>query len=707
VKKILFLLLFIPLVSFGQDSETVIESADFDGYDLLGNYIGKIEKVEKIRNDDNFYLKEVFWRDPKYKTYSDSYSRGYLNSVYENAPVTWRDPKTMRKFVQDYRYINIRDEYFLSNDNYKYFTSYKFEKYDEIDEVYVSYGLRLLKPNNRDFKWNNINNLFYRKNVEITKNKTKIENIYNIAVKLDGQYFKLKSPQLNDFGKYFFTTEVNSGLLINRYNDSISLPLNNSLKKQVKPFIWINVDDVIKLGNDFNHNNIPQTVYDENHIITLNDDFDFSQKITAGKERTFSDDSGDHTYTYTFGLEDPSKYITDFDVENAIEYKISYISNNTKLEKYKSYYVGSPDGFKVKRSSNTFIFEVKKKIKGILYYDNKIFSEDVFGYFSSSKSADTFDVNENYDPQKLLMYKQGEGLLKIFRTSDNIIFSLNNNLIDKTENHLFENNTILMRSYPNNNSRIFRPHKDDSFNSNITNDFIISKTIDSRISVNIDSSIKKPNKTGEWAGNGSGIIISKSGHIITNYHVIEDAESIEVEFILNEVVQKFNAEIVQVDKTNDLAVLKIFDINFDGLYELPYNFKTRSSDVGTKVYAYGYPMALSVMGKEIKITDGIISSKSGYDGDITTYQISAPIQGGNSGGPLFDDKGNFLGINSSGLGADVANNVGYTIKSSYVLNLIDVLPKTIDLPSSTKLQSLPLTEQIKEISKYVVLIKVK
>ena len=213
--------------------------------------------------------------------------------------------------------------------------------------------------------------------------------------------------------------------------------------------------------------------------------------------------------------------------------------------------------------------------------------------------------------------------------------------------------------------------------------------------------------TTEWAGNGSGIFISESGYIVTNYHVIEDSKEIEVEFILNEEVQKFKAQVVQIDKINDLAILKIEDTKFKGIYNLPYNFKTRSSDVGTKVYAYGYPMALSVMGKEIKITDGIISSKSGYDGDITTYQISAPIQGGNSGGPLFDDKGNFLGINSSGLGADVANNVGYTIKSSYVLNLIDVLPKTIDLPSSTKLQSLPLTEQIKEISKYVVLIKVK
>ena len=82
---------------------------------------------------------------------------------------------------------------------------------------------------------------------------------------------------------------------------------------------------------------------------------------------------------------------------------------------------------------------------------------------------------------------------------------------------------------------------------------------------------------------------------------------------------------------------------------------------------------LSVMGKEIKITDGIISSKSGFDGDITTYQITAPIQGGNSGGPLFDDKGNFIGINSSGLSKDIADNVGYTIKSSYVMRLIDVL----------------------------------
>ena len=211
----------------------------------------------------------------------------------------------------------------------------------------------------------------------------------------------------------------------------------------------------------------------------------------------------------------------------------------------------------------------------------------------------------------------------------------------------------------------------------------------------------------DWIGNGSGVIISESGHIVTNHHVIDDAVEIEVEFIIDDEVQMFNAEIVQVNKVDDLAIIKIVDINFYGVEELPYNFKTRSSDVGTKIYTFGYPKALSGMGKEIKVTEGIISSKSGFDGDITTYQITAPIQGGNSGGPLFDDKGNFIGINSSKFNSDETENVNYSIKSSYVMSLIDVLPKSIDLPSSTKLQSLTLTEQIKEISKYVVLVKVK
>ena len=72
---------------------------------------------------------------------------------------------------------------------------------------------------------------------------------------------------------------------------------------------------------------------------------------------------------------------------------------------------------------------------------------------------------------------------------------------------------------------------------------------------------------------------------------------------------------------------------------------------------------------------------------------------------MFDDKGNFLEINSSGITA--ADNVGYSIKTNYILNMINLLPKSIEIPSNKKLASLPLTEQIKGISKYVILVKIK
>ena len=194
------------------------------------------------------------------------------------------------------------------------------------------------------------------------------------------------------------------------------------------------------------------------------------------------------------------------------------------------------------------------------------------------------------------------------------------------------------------------------------------KTIDKNILVKTFPAFNSNKNNDRWLGNGSGIIISKSGYIVTNHHVVDGAKEIEVEFILNEEVQKFKAEVVQKDIRNDLAIVKIVDINFDGLEAINYNFKTHSSDVGTKIYTFGYPKALSGMGKEMKVTEGIISSKSGLMGDITTYQITAPIQGGNSGGPLFDDEGNLIGINSSKFNSEETENVNYSIKSSYVLN---------------------------------------
>ena len=210
-----------------------------------------------------------------------------------------------------------------------------------------------------------------------------------------------------------------------------------------------------------------------------------------------------------------------------------------------------------------------------------------------------------------------------------------------------------------------------------------------------------------WRGNGSGIIISSTGYIVTNNHVIDNRNEIEVEFVINGQSNKYNSKLIIKDEVNDLAIIKIIDENFNKIENINYNLKTKTSEVGTKVYAFGYPKALNLMGKEIKVTDGIISSKSGFRGDITTYQITAPIQGGNSGGPLFDEDGNLIGINSAKLSDKSIDNVAYSIKSNYILNLIDLLPESLDLPSNMKLKSQPFIDQVKEISKYVVLIKVR
>lgn len=211
----------------------------------------------------------------------------------------------------------------------------------------------------------------------------------------------------------------------------------------------------------------------------------------------------------------------------------------------------------------------------------------------------------------------------------------------------------------------------------------------------------------KWVGNGTGFFIDKNGYVATNYHVVSKAKEIEVEFNRNGIKQVYQASVIQSDKQNDISILKINSKDFEPLKEIPYFFKTELIDIGSSIFSLGYPMALSIMGTDIKFTDGKISSKTGFQGDITTYQISVPIQPGNSGGPLFDYDGNLIGITSSGVNRelDITENVNYAIKATYLKNLVEVLDSKLELPTNQSLSSKSLTEKIKVLSDYVVLIK--
>ena len=143
-------------------------------------------------------------------------------------------------------------------------------------------------------------------------------------------------------------------------------------------------------------------------------------------------------------------------------------------------------------------------------------------------------------------------------------------------------------------------------------------------------------------GVGSGVVVDKEGHIVTNYHVIRDAERLEVTLYDKE---KYEATRVGIDPINDIAVLKI-DSPEEKLYPVQLG---RSDDlkVGQKVLAIGNPFGL-----DQTLTTGIISSLQrtlrtdfGLIDDV--IQTDAAINPGNSGGPLLNRRGEVIGINTA------------------------------------------------------------
>ena len=171
---------------------------------------------------------------------------------------------------------------------------------------------------------------------------------------------------------------------------------------------------------------------------------------------------------------------------------------------------------------------------------------------------------------------------------------------------------------------------------------------------------------------GSGFFVTRDGYLLTNHHVVKDAVKIEV----TETVQHktYPAKVVAEDLTNDLALLKVEgNVTFEPLAIS----RKESADLGQEVFTIGFPN-IQIQGVEPKYTDGKISSLAGMQDDASEYQISVPVQPGNSGGPLCDTQGQVVGIvvarmndmamlETSGV---VPQNVNYAVKSLHALRLV-------------------------------------
>lgn len=145
-------------------------------------------------------------------------------------------------------------------------------------------------------------------------------------------------------------------------------------------------------------------------------------------------------------------------------------------------------------------------------------------------------------------------------------------------------------------------------------------------------------------GTGSGCVLDQEGNILTNYHVIESAESLEVALPDR---SKYHAEIVGVDRQNDLAVIRLIDAPKERLHPIPFG-DSDALKVGQKVLAIGNPLGL-----QNTLTVGIVSSvgrrirTEGGDLVDNVIQTDAAINPGNSGGPLLNTAGEMIGINTS------------------------------------------------------------
>lgn len=169
---------------------------------------------------------------------------------------------------------------------------------------------------------------------------------------------------------------------------------------------------------------------------------------------------------------------------------------------------------------------------------------------------------------------------------------------------------------------------------------------------------------------GSGIIMSEDGYILTNAHVVENAAGLKV---VMETGEEFEARIVGADDTTDIAVIKI---NAEGLQFAEFG-NSDQLRVGEKVVAIGNPRGLTLAGS---VTQGIVSavnrSLSSAPTDFTYIQTDAAINPGNSGGALVNEYGQVIGINTSKISqvsSTVYEGIGFAIPITEAKPIIDDL----------------------------------
>ncbi len=220
----------------------------------------------------------------------------------------------------------------------------------------------------------------------------------------------------------------------------------------------------------------------------------------------------------------------------------------------------------------------------------------------------------------------------------------------------------------------------------------------SRMMENIARSNEKPVPPGRYGG--SGFLVSSNGYVVTSHHVVVGADSVYIE---NPLFGSLKTSVVLSDDTNDVAILRIDDPRFYAPRPLSYVISSLEANLGEEVFTLGYPR------EDIVFGEGSISALSGFRQNPNAYQISVPVNPGNSGGPLFNERGDLVGI-ISGIQTETTG-AAFAIKSSILLNVIENLPadsvnQPLVLPRQNQMKHLSRVERVRKWKDNVFVVRV-
>ena len=203
---------------------------------------------------------------------------------------------------------------------------------------------------------------------------------------------------------------------------------------------------------------------------------------------------------------------------------------------------------------------------------------------------------------------------------------------------------------------------------------------------------------------GTGFFITSDGFLMTNAHVVKEG----AKFRLVTAAGLVNATVVRVDVANDLALLKA-----EGRFTPLAVTTSRAVRLGSTVATVGFPN-VGLQGFAPKLAKGEIAAMSGGQDDPRYFQISVPVQPGNSGGALVDERGNVVGIVSAKLSAKAAfatsgalpENVNYAVKSSFLLGFLESVPDVAANLKEPNTKNAQFEDVVKSVEQATVLVLV-